>query len=89
MMGGLTFMVDGKMCVGILKDELMCRIDPAEHDRATQRNGCRTMDFTKRRMSGYVLVDQSGMHSDRDFAQWMELALAFNPRAKSSKKRGG
>ena len=27
MMGGLTFMVNGKMCVGILKDDLMARID--------------------------------------------------------------
>jgi TfoX/Sxy family transcriptional regulator of competence genes len=28
MMGGLTFMYNDKMCVGIIKDELMCRIDP-------------------------------------------------------------
>ena len=26
-MGGLTFMVNEKMCVGILKDELMARIN--------------------------------------------------------------
>jgi len=25
MMGGLVFMYNGKMCVGIIKDELMCR----------------------------------------------------------------
>ncbi len=29
MMGGLTFMYKGKMCVGIIKDNLMCRVDPA------------------------------------------------------------
>ena len=28
MMGGLTFMVNDKMCVGIVKDNLMARIDP-------------------------------------------------------------
>ncbi len=28
MMGGLTFMYNDKMCVGIIKDDLMCRIDP-------------------------------------------------------------
>ena len=32
MMGGVTFMYNGKMCVGVIKDELMCRIDPGMHD---------------------------------------------------------
>lgn len=46
MMGGLTFMVNGKMCVGIIKDELMYRIDPEIHDTEIKKQGCRTMDFT-------------------------------------------
>src|SRR5512133_1091440 len=50
MMGGLTFMVNDKMCVGIFKDELMCRIDPAQHETAIGKPACRTMDFTKRPM---------------------------------------
>lgn len=86
MMGGLTFMVNGKMCVGIIKDELMCRIDPDFHDEAIEKNGCRTMDFTKRPMRGYVMVDEGGMRSDRDFDYWILLALAFNKNAKASKK---
>jgi len=56
MMGGLTFMYYGKMCLGIIKDELMCRIDPELHDQAVEKTGCRTMDFTKRPMKGYVMV---------------------------------
>lgn len=87
MMGGLTFMVNGKMCVGIIKDELMCRIDPEFHDEAVEKTGCRTMDFTKRPMRGYVMVDESGMRSDSDFDNWILLALAFNKKAKASKKK--
>jgi TfoX/Sxy family transcriptional regulator of competence genes len=87
MMGGLTFMYNGKMCVGIIKDDLMCRIDPALHEQAIARKGCRTMDFTNRPMSGYVLVDESGMKSKADFDYWIELALDFNKRAKASKKK--
>ena len=87
MMGGLTFMVNDKMCVGILKDELMCRIDPTLHDQAISKTGCRTMDFTKRPMSGYVLVDETGMASQKDFDYWINLALDFNPRAKSSRRK--
>lgn len=87
MMGGLTFMYNGKMCVGVIKDELMCRIDPVLHDEALQRPGCRTMDFTKRPMSGYVQVSTQGMKSKKDFDYWMGLALDFNTKAKASKKR--
>ena len=87
MMGGLTFMYNGKMCVGIIKDELMCRIDPALHEQAIAKKGCRTMDFTNRPMSGYVLVDESGMGSKTDFDYWIGLGLDFNKRANASNKK--
>lgn len=87
MMGGLTFMYNDKMCVGVLKDELMCRIDPAKHEEAVERRGCRTMDFTKRPMPGYVLIEDAGMQSQKDFDYWIELALDYNKTAKSSKKK--
>ena len=87
MMGGLTFMYNDKMCIGIIKDELMCRIDPEFHDTAIEKQGCRTMDFTNRPMKGYVLIDDSGMKSKKDFEYWIELALDYNQKAKSSKKK--
>lgn len=90
MMGGLTFMVNGKMCAGIMKDELMCRIDPALHEEAVAKPGCRTMDFngrpTNRPMKGYVLVDDNGMNSDAGLKYWLGLALDYNKTAKASKK---
>ena len=87
MMGGLTFMYNGKMCVGIIKDDLMCRIDPALHNESIEKRGCRTMDFTSRPMSGFILIDETGMKSKKDFDYWIDLALAFNKTAKASKKR--
>ena len=87
MMGGLVFMLNGKMCVGIIKDELMCRIDPAGHDREVEKNGCRTMEFNNRGMRGYILVEEAAMRSQKDFDYWIGLVLAFNPKAQSSKKK--
>ena len=87
MMGGLTFMVNDKMCVGIIKDELMCRIDPARHESEVEKRGCRTMDFTKRPMKGYVMIEDSGMRSKKDFDYWIDLALDFNALAKKSKRK--
>jgi TfoX/Sxy family transcriptional regulator of competence genes len=87
MMGGLTFMYNDKMCVGIIKDELMCRINPDFHEKAIEMTGCRTMDFTKRPMKGYVLIDSSGLRSQKELDFWINNALEFNKIAKSSKKR--
>ena len=87
MMGGLTFMYNGKMCVGIIKDELMCRIDPELHDESVEKIGCRTMDFTKRPMKGYVMVNESGMKSIKAFEYWINLALDYNKKAISYRKK--
>lgn len=87
MMGGLTFMVNDKMCIGIIKDEMMCRIDPELQENALEKTGCRIMDFTGRPMKGYVMVDDSGMKSKKNFDYWIDLCLDFNKKAKSSKKK--
>jgi hypothetical protein len=89
MMGGLVFMVDGKMCVGVVKESLLCRIDPEEMPAAFARTGCGRKLFTGRPMKGFVVVQPKGMESRTDFEFWIGLALEFNPRAKSSKKGRG
>ena len=86
MMGGLTFMVDDKMCIGIIKDEMMCRIGPELHDTALEKTGCRVMDFTGRPMKGYVMVDETGMKTKNQFEFWIERCLDFNKRLKPPKK---
>jgi TfoX/Sxy family transcriptional regulator of competence genes len=87
MMGGLAFMVNDKMCVGVWKDEMMCRIDPDIREEALSKTGCRVMDITGKPMKGFVLVDESGMRSKKDFDYWISLCLQFNKKAKSSKKK--
>jgi TfoX/Sxy family transcriptional regulator of competence genes len=87
MMGGLAFMVNGKMCVGVIKDEIMCRIDPEEMPRALERQGARPMDFTGRPMKGYLQVDETGLRKNADFDFWINLCLDFNPKARASKKK--
>jgi len=87
MMGGLCFMVDDKMCIGIIKNDLMARIDPEMHQSAMKKKGCRDMDFTGRPMKGYVFVEPMGVDSESDLEYWTQQCLDFNPKAKSSKKK--
>jgi TfoX/Sxy family transcriptional regulator of competence genes len=94
MMGGLCFLVNGKMCVGVQKARLMARIGPDAYDKALSYKGCRPMDFTGRPLRGFVFVSQKGFATEPELAFWLELALAYNPIArkstakKSAKKRG-
>lgn len=87
MMGGLCFMVDEKMCCGIIADSLMARIGPDVYDEALTKPGCREMDFTGRKMTGYVYVDGDGIDMEEDLEYWVGLCLDFNPMAKASKKK--
>ena len=87
MFGGVCFMVNDKMCIGVVKDDMMCRIDPALEDEALEKPGCRPMDFTHRPMKGYVYVSEEGMKKKKDLEYWIGLCLAYNVIAKASKKK--
>ena len=87
MMGGTTFMVNDKMCVGVINSNLMARIDPDIYDEELTKKGCRQMDFTGRPMKGFVFVEPEGIDTDEDLEYWIRLALDYNPRVKSSKKK--
>jgi TfoX/Sxy family transcriptional regulator of competence genes len=87
MMGGLVFMLNDKMCVGIMKDELMCRVPKDQHDLLIEQQGARTMEFTGRPMIGYILIELEGMNTSAKLDKWLEISLAFNPNAKASKRR--
>lgn len=87
MMGGLCFMVDDKMCTGIVKNQLMVRIDPEIYEEHLKREGANEMNFTGRAMKGYIFVDPEGYDMDEDLEYWVDLTIEFNPRAKSSKKK--
>ena len=87
MMGGLCFMVDDKMCVGIVKNTLMARIGPEAYEAALEKKGVSEMNFTGRAMKGYVFIQPEAVDKEEDLTYWVDLCLAFNPLAKSSKKK--
>jgi TfoX/Sxy family transcriptional regulator of competence genes len=87
MFGGSCFMVNGKMCVGVVKDEMMCRIGPAVYEEALEKPGCREMVFTGKPMKGYVFVNDEGFKTKKQFDYWINLCLDFNEQAKASRKK--
>lgn len=87
MFGGLCFMVDDKMCLGITSQDLMARIDPEFYPDALAIEGVREMDFTGRAMKGYVYLDAEAVDMDSELDFWVRKCLEFNPKAKASKKK--
>ena len=86
MFGSLAFMVNGKMCINVGKDRIMCRIDPSLHDQALKRKGCTTVLMRGREYKGFVYVNEDELKLKRNLDYWIELSLDFNQRAKASKK---
>ena len=87
MFGGLCFMVNDKMCIGVEQDRLMVRLDPAIYEEAMEKEGCKPMDFTGRIMKGYVFVDIEALNTKKKLEYWIGLALKFNKKAKATKKK--
>jgi len=87
MFGGLCFMVNNKMCVGVEQERLMVRLDPERYDEAMEKEGCKPMDFTGKIMKGYVFVDIEALNTKKKLEYWVQLALEFNKKAKASKKK--
>lgn len=84
MMGGLIFMVNNKMCLGVdidkttQLDRLMVRVGKARHDQLIFKKSSREMDFTGKVMRGFLFIDPDGFDAEDDLSFWVEKALEFN-----------
>ncbi|WP_111307220.1 TfoX/Sxy family protein [Confluentibacter sediminis] len=93
MMGGLCFMVNGKMCIGVDIDKntgnsrIMARIGEDHYQQALQKDGSSEFNLTGRPMKGFVFVSAEAIDRQEDLAYWIQLCLDYNPFAKSSKKK--
>ena len=76
MFGGIAFLTDGNMTVGVTGDDLLVRVGPAATDAALARPGARLFDMTGRPMRGWVVVDGAELDDDA-LVEWIELARSF------------
>ena len=92
MMGGLIFMVNNKMCVGVDKDRktgedrLMVRVGKAPYEKLLFKKGSREMDFTGKVMRGFLFISPDGFDSEEDLDFWVNKALEFNAEIEVRKK---
>lgn len=86
MFGGLTFLVNGHMCCGVLKDNLVVRVSPEDYEKALAEPHARPMDFTGRPLRGFVYVGPKGYVKDEQLERWLLMASTFVSSLPSPKK---
>ncbi len=77
MFGGIAFMINGNMAVGVAGDELMVRVGKEAHDAALAKPGARTFDMGARPMKGWISVAAAGMATESNFNGWVDQGVAF------------
>ena len=77
MFGGIAFMVNGNMAVGVTGQELMVRVGKDAHDEAVARPGARIFDLSARPMRGWVVVAPEGIADERLLHGWIDQGVAF------------
>jgi len=77
MFGGVAFMVNGNMSVGVVRSDLMVRVGPDNYEDSLSELYARPMDFTGKPLKGFVYVDQKGVEADKNLAYWVKQGLEF------------
>jgi len=77
MFGGLAFMVNGHMCCGVLKTDLVLRLTPEQAAAALRQPNTRSMDFTGKPMKSMIYVSATGTDSDKALATWVQSAVTL------------
>jgi TfoX/Sxy family transcriptional regulator of competence genes len=77
MFGGIAFMLNGNMCLGVLGDLLMARVGPGQYEASLTKPHVQPMDFTGKPMKGYVYVEPAGYKEDIDLKVWVDRCVDF------------
>lgn len=77
MFGGIAFMINGNMAVGVSGEDLMVRVGKVAHDEAVTRPGARIFDMGARPMRGWLTVGDEGIATDAAVRSWVDEGVRF------------
>lgn len=84
MFGGVGYLLHGNMACGVIKDDLVVRVDPQKHAALLKKPHARPFDMTGRPMKGWLLVEAQGLRTGRQLSAWVregvEFALTLAPK---------
>jgi TfoX/Sxy family transcriptional regulator of competence genes len=77
MFGGIGFLLNGNLLVGVWKDSLCVRLGPQQADETLREPHVKEFDITGRPMKGWVLVEPEGVQHDDQLKGWIQRAVKF------------
>ncbi|MGI0020518.1 MAG: TfoX/Sxy family protein [Nitrososphaera sp.] len=77
MFGGVSFLLNGKMCFGVIKDDLVVRVGPKIYEKALAMPHARPMDFTGKPMKGFVYVGSKGLSRNAALEKWLGMGMNY------------
>jgi TfoX/Sxy family transcriptional regulator of competence genes len=77
MFGGVGFLLNGNMLVGVWKESLIVRLSQDDGDEALREQHVKAFDITGRPMKGWVLVAPDGVQDDNELNAWIQRAVKF------------
>ena len=77
MFGGIAFLVAGNMACGVMGDDLMVRMGPADAETLEAEPGARRFDMGGRPMKGWLLVAPEVTTDDSELERWVSRGEAF------------
>ncbi|MEK6249234.1 MAG: TfoX/Sxy family protein [Planctomycetales bacterium] len=77
MFGGIGFLLNGNMCVGVFKDWLIVRLDKDHHDETLTEPHTRPFDITGKVMKGWAMIEPDGSSSVPALKGWIDRAARF------------
>ena len=75
MFGGLSFLLKGKMTIGIIKEELAVRVIEEKMESELKKPFIRPMDFTKKPLKEFIYVSGEGFDNDKDLNHYIVLGI--------------
>lgn len=77
MFGGIGYLLNGNMSVGVYKEFLIVRSGPEKYEELLEKPHTKVFDITGKVMKGWIMVEEEGFVKDSDLASWINLGIEF------------
>ena len=87
MFGGVSFLVNGKMCCGVIGNKLVARVGQERYDALLRKPYAKPMDFTGRPLRGFIYVLSQGLRNHQSLKTWVDRGLRYTESVPAKRKR--
>ena len=77
MFGGLAFLLNGNMCCGVIKKDLVLRLGEGGAAKALGKPYAREMDFTGKPLKSMVYISPAGYRTEAQLRRWVAEGVDY------------